>query len=108
MFRFPPNSCSCHELDFSEAVSRAKEDFGENRVFAVIAAKNSKEMFFFRERTKLSCPVYSATDTIFTLFEASQTPYACIVFPDMTAQNIVSVNTYNINELIAYAKKTFR
>jgi hypothetical protein len=103
MFRFPPNSCSCHELDFSEAINLAKKDIGENRVFAVIAAENPKEMIFFRERTKLSCPVYSATDTIFALFEASQTPYACVVFPDMTAQNIVSVNTNNINELISDA-----
>jgi hypothetical protein len=24
LFRFPPNSCTCHELDFAAAVNRAK------------------------------------------------------------------------------------
>jgi hypothetical protein len=108
LFRFPPNSCPCHELDFSAAIDRVKKDMGENRVFAVIAAENIKEIILFRERTKLSCPVYSAKDTLFALYEASQTPYACIVYPDMSAQHIVSVNTHHINGLISHAQKIIR
>lgn len=108
IFRFTPHTCSCLEPDFSDAVKRVKKEIGENKVIVVIAAEDSKEIFFFRERTKLSGPVYSATDTIFALFDTSQTPYACVVYPDMTAQNIVSINADNINELISHAKKIIR
>jgi hypothetical protein len=107
LFRFPPHSCDCNEPAFADAVNRARKDIGENRVLILIAAENKKEIHFFRERTKLSASIYSATDTVFALFEASQLPYACVVFPDMTARNIVSVNSNTINELISYAKEIF-
>jgi hypothetical protein len=81
LFRFPPNSCNCNEPDFTDAVNRAKKDVGENRVLVVIAAENLKEIHFFRERTKLSDPIYSATDTIFALFEASQILMPALFFP---------------------------
>ena len=108
IFRFPPNTCSCLELDFAKAVNRAKKDIGENNVFVIIAGETTKDIIFFRERTKLSGHIYSTTDTIITSFDTGQEPYACVAFPDMTAKNIVSVDPKNILELIDYAKKNIR
>jgi hypothetical protein len=108
LFRFPSQTCSCLEPEFTEGLKRVVEAMGENKVLTVIAAENTKEIFFFRERNRLSYPIYSAADTVFSLYEAAKTPYACIVYPDMSAQHIVSVNTENINKLIAHAKETFR
>ncbi|MDR1154273.1 MAG: hypothetical protein LBL04_06140 [Bacteroidales bacterium] len=107
MFRFPPHTCSCLEPDFSEAVNRLSADIGgSSRVFVVIAADNAKDLFYFRERTGLTCPVYSTTDTLLASVDPSRTPYACLVAPDMVARNIVSVNSDNIDELIDYVRKT--
>jgi hypothetical protein len=110
LFRFPPHTCACLESEFADGLKRVAKDLGESRIFAVIAAENEKELFFFRERNKLTCPVYftAATDTVFALFDKAQTPYACVVNPDMSAHNIISVNFDNINKLIEYAKETFR
>jgi hypothetical protein len=108
MFRFPPNTCTCLEPDFSEAVNQVTSSTGESTVFVVIAAADSKDIFYFRERTELSCPVYGTTDTLLTSFDAGHAPYACVVFPDMTAQNIVAVYPSTIKELISHARKAIR
>ena len=108
LFRFPPNACSCHELDFANAVTRAKKDIGESNVFVIIAVDTAKDIIFFRERTKISGHIYTTSDTIISSFDAKREPYAFVAFPDMTAQNIVTVNPDNIIELIDYAKKNIR
>jgi len=105
LFRFPPNTCHCLEPDFAEAVKRAKNKIGENKIFVIIAAADAKDIHFFCERTKLSSPVYGTNDTLLASFDANETPYACVVFPDMTARNIVTIDSTNIDELISYAKK---
>jgi len=105
LFRFPSGVCDCFEHEFSEAIKYVITIFGEHRVFAVISDNKPKDVFFFRERNKLSCPIFSATDTLHNIYDASQNTYACIIFPDMTAQNMISVSPKNINELITHAKK---
>lgn len=106
LFRFPPNTCSCLEADFAEAIGHAGEYIGDNRIFVIIAANEPKDIYYFRERTRLSCPVYGTADTLLPAIDAKRMPYACVVFPDMTARNISSTHPNNIKEIITYAKKT--
>jgi hypothetical protein len=105
MFRFTPNTCSCLEPDFAGAVKRLMNDMAENKIFVVITATDIKEIRLFRKRTQLSCPVYGTNDILLTSFDENQTPYACLVFPDRTARNIITIPSNNIDELISYAKK---
>ena len=103
MFRFPPGTCSCLELEFSQTIENLK-NMDRNRVFAVISVNNPEEVFFFKERNNLSYPIYSTTDMIYQLYDVTQKPYACIVFPDMTVRNTVFLNSENLNILIKEAK----
>ena len=105
LFRFPPGTCNCLEPEFAEAVNFVKTNFDENRVFTVISSGKPKDVYFFRERTKITGAVFSATDTLQTIYDASHNPYACIIFPDLTAHNMVTVNPRNIHELISHAKE---
>lgn len=105
VFRFPPNTCACLELDFAAAVNRVSERIGGNNVFVVIAAETPRDVFFFRERTKLSCPVYGTSGILSASFDAAQTPYACLVSPDMIAHTMVTIDADGIARLIAYAKE---
>jgi len=107
MFRFPLHACSCLELDFANDVQRSVRDTGENKVFVVVAATNNRDVLLFRQRTKITCPVYGTKDTLLAAFDNEQMPYACLVFPDMTAKHIITIPTHpkNIDELINYAKE---
>ena len=107
MFRFPPHACPCLEPDFADAVQRSVKDMDESKVFVVVAATDNREVLFFRQRTKITCPVYRTNDTLLAAFDNEQMPYACLVFPDMTAKHIITIPTHpkNIDELINYAKE---
>ena len=108
MFRFTPNTCDCLEPKFSEEVKYLEEVIGENRVIVVISARTYKDVLFFRERNKLSCSVIGTEETLSDEYDGTQTPYACIVFPDMTARHIVTIHPRNINELIDYVEKNIK
>ena len=105
MFRFTPNTCSCLEPEFSTAVRHAVKNTDINRVLVVISEKTPKDLRFFHDRTKLPCPIFSTAEILNDVYDATQNPYACIVFPDMTVRNIVTINPKNINDLISDVKK---
>ena len=105
MFRFTPNTCSCLEPEFSTAVRHAVKNTDTNRVFVVISETTPKDLRFFRDRTKLPCPIFSTAEILHDVYDATQNPYACIVFPDMTVRNVVTINPKNINDLISDVKK---
>ncbi|MDR2040604.1 MAG: hypothetical protein LBQ60_22035 [Bacteroidales bacterium] len=105
MFRLPHGACNCFETMFSDAVKNVENNIGENRVFVILSADKPREVYFFKERTKLTCPVYSSTDTLSTIYDVMGYPYACIVFPDMTINNFVPAHPDSMNNLIANVKK---
>jgi len=105
MFRFTPNTCSCLESDFTESVNRSINAIGESKILVVVAAENTKDILLFRKRTKLSCPIYGTSDTLLASFDTNETPYACLVFPDRIARNIITIPSDNIDEFLSYAKK---
>lgn len=104
IFRFTPNTCDCLEPQFADGVKVAENAFSKNRFFVVIPANNPKDILFFRSRTKLSCLVLGTEETLIEEYDGSQTPYACIIYPNMTVRNIVSVQPETIKQLIDYAK----
>ena len=108
LFRFPPHTCSCLEADFTDALNRVKEDVEGLRIIAIIEAEDTKDLFFFRERTGLTCPVYATADTLIAGYDTRRSPYACVVYPDMTAKSIIPVHTATISELISYVQKNIR
>ena len=105
IFRFPPNTCECLEPEFSDGLKHTLTKIGENRVIVVIAAKTPKDLRFFRDRTKLTCPIFGTTETLNEVYDMMRNPYACIVFPDLTIGKVVTINPKNINDLIADVKK---
>ena len=104
MFRFPHGVCDCLEPEFADAVRKTVECIGENRVLVIISVKNSKDIYFFKERTQLSCTVFSTLDPLSDIYDVMQNPYVCIVFPDMTIKNVASINKNEINKLIEDVK----
>ena len=105
LFRFPPHICDCLESEFADGLKHTINHIGMDRVLVVIAARTAKDIRFFRDRTKLQCPVFSTTETLHDVYDTMQQPYACIVSPDMTIRHVVAINPKNMNDLIADVKK---
>ena len=105
LFRFAPNTCDSLEPEFSDGLKHTINHIGMNRILFVISAQTAKDIRFFRNRTKLLYPVFSTTEPLHEVYDMMQQPYACIVLPDMTIRNVVTVNPKNMNDLIADVKQ---
>jgi len=105
LFRFSPHICDCLESEFADGLKHTMNKLGMDRILVVIAARTAKDIRFFRDRTKLLCPVFSTTEILHDVYDTMQQPYACIMSPDLTIRHVVTVNPKNMNDLIADVKK---
>jgi len=105
LFRFPPGICDCLEAEFSDGLKHTMNKLGMDRILVVIAAKTPRDIRFFRDRTKLTCHVFSTTESLHDVFDRMRKLYACVLFPDLTIRHVVSINPINLNELIANVRK---